>query len=50
MFFLSHACAEQDTKLCLESQENPWNRKFEIDYDYFSNCFWPIAAVKFKES
>ncbi|KAL4500495.1 hypothetical protein ABPG72_003446 [Tetrahymena utriculariae] len=26
------------------------SRKFEIDYNYFSNYFWPFASIKFKSS
>ncbi|KAL4454343.1 hypothetical protein ABPG74_012300 [Tetrahymena malaccensis] len=28
----------------------PSDRKFEVDYAYFTTAFWPIASAKFKES
>ncbi|KAL4500493.1 hypothetical protein ABPG72_003444 [Tetrahymena utriculariae] len=28
----------------------PSDRKFEVDYAYFTTAFWPIASAKFKDS
>ncbi|EAS04219.2 hypothetical protein TTHERM_00298300 (macronuclear) [Tetrahymena thermophila SB210] len=38
-----------------QNQENDFiqdqkSRKFEIDYNYFANYFWPFVSIKFKSS
>ncbi|KAL4454352.1 hypothetical protein ABPG74_012309 [Tetrahymena malaccensis] len=46
-FLLTHRKAEE--KITLNEQE-PHERRFEVDYQYFENIFWPVASIKFRDS
>ncbi|EAS04216.2 hypothetical protein TTHERM_00298270 (macronuclear) [Tetrahymena thermophila SB210] len=46
-FLLTHRKAEE--KVLINDQE-PHERRFEVDYQYFENIFWPVASIKFRDS
>lgn len=49
MYLLTHANADSEVDKAQEI-DNPEDRKFEVDYDYFASAFWPLASAKFKDS
>ncbi|KAL4500498.1 hypothetical protein ABPG72_003449 [Tetrahymena utriculariae] len=46
-FLLTHRKAEEKIYFVLQE---PHERRFEVDYQYFENIFWPVASIKFRDS